>query len=94
MKMILIVLVLCWNVFITFLDKLQTVHAALGHIWRRYKFLHHQAINIPKHSFVIVSAAIAIFAGRTDNLFFCNANIYRSTGTINRRTETKNILKT
>ena len=33
----------------------------------------------------MVSATIAIFAGRTDNLFFCNANIYRSTGTINRR---------
>ena len=41
-KMILIVLVLCWNVFyVTFLEtNLQTIHAALGHIWRRYKFLH------------------------------------------------------
>ena len=34
----------------------------------------------------MVSAAIAIFAGRTDNLFFCNINIYRSTGTIDRHT--------
>ena len=33
---------------------------------------------------LLVSAAIAIFAGRTDNLFFCNMNIYRSTGTIDR----------
>lgn len=33
---------------------------------------------------LLVSAAIAIFAGRTDNLFFCNQNIYRSTGTIDR----------
>ena len=33
---------------------------------------------------LMVSAAIAIFAGRTDNLFFCNINIYRSTGTIDR----------
>ena len=33
----------------------------------------------------MVSAAIAIFAGRTDNMFFCNANIYRSTGTIDQR---------
>ena len=33
---------------------------------------------------LMVSAAIAIFAGRTDNLFFCNVNIYRSTGTIDR----------
>ena len=35
---------------------------------------------------LLVSAAIAIFAGRTDNLFFCNINIYRSTGTIDRIT--------
>ena len=33
---------------------------------------------------LLASAAIAIFAGRTDNLFFCNINIYRSTGTIDR----------
>ena len=33
---------------------------------------------------LLVSAAIAIFAGRTDNLFFCNVNIYRSTGTTDR----------
>ena len=32
----------------------------------------------------MVSAAIAIFAGHTDILFFCNVNIYRSTGTIDR----------
>ena len=33
---------------------------------------------------LIVSAAITLLAGRTDNLFFCNVNIYRSTGTIDR----------
>ena len=31
---------------------------------------------------LLISAAISTFRGRTDNLFFCNANIYRSTGTI------------
>ena len=30
---------------------------------------------------LLVSAAVAIFAGSTDILFFCNANIYRATGT-------------
>ena len=35
----------------------------------------------------MVSAAIAIFAGRTDNLFFCNINIYRSTGTTDLHTQ-------
>ena len=29
-----------------------------------------------------LSAFLATLTGRTDNLFFCNANIYRSTGTI------------
>merc|ERR1712196_525564 len=33
---------------------------------------------------LLVSAAIKIFAGRTDNLFFCNINIYRSTGILDR----------
>merc|ERR1711871_1548089 len=33
---------------------------------------------------LLVSAAIALLAGHTDNLFFCNVNIYRSTGTIDR----------
>ena len=37
----------------------------------------------------MVSAAIAIFAGRTDNLFFSNANIYTSTGTIDRSSVNK-----
>ena len=31
------------------------------------------------------SAVVAIFRGRTDNLFFCNANIYRATGTADRQ---------
>ena len=35
---------------------------------------------------LLVSAAIRTFTGRTDNLFFCNANVYRSTGTIQRST--------
>jgi hypothetical protein len=33
---------------------------------------------------LMVSATIAIFAGRTDSLFFCNINVYRSTGTTDR----------
>ena len=31
---------------------------------------------------LIVSAAFQIYSGRIDNLFFCNATVYRSTGTI------------
>ena len=40
----------------------------------------------------VVSAAVAVFAGRTDNLFFCNANVYRSTGTINQGTVNQNYI--
>ena len=32
----------------------------------------------------MVSATITLLAGRTENLFFCNVNIYRSTGTLDR----------
>ena len=35
---------------------------------------------------LLTSGFLATLTGRTDNLFFCNANIYRSTGTINRKT--------
>jgi hypothetical protein len=33
---------------------------------------------------LLMSPLIATLTGRTDNLFFCNANVYRSTGTIYR----------
>ena len=34
---------------------------------------------------LMFSAVVAIFRGRADNLFFCNANIYRATGTSDRQ---------
>ena len=38
------------------------------------------------------SSFVAIFRGRTDNLFFCNANLYRATGTPDRqRVNAKNV---
>ena len=36
---------------------------------------------------LMFSAAVAIFRGRTHNLFFCHANIYRATGTPDRQRE-------
>ena len=33
---------------------------------------------------LLISAALATLSGNTNQLFFCNANIYRSTGTIER----------
>jgi len=42
---------------------------------------------------LMTSAFLAISMGRTDNLFFCNANIYRSSGTINRTTVNANYVR-
>ena len=42
---------------------------------------------------LLTSAFLATLTGRTDNLFFCNANIYRSTGTINRKTINANYVQ-
>ena len=33
---------------------------------------------------LLIPAALATFTGHTDELFFCNANVYRSTDTIER----------
>ena len=42
---------------------------------------------------LLSSAFLATLTGQTDNLFFCNANIYRSTGTINRKTINANYVR-
>ena len=56
----------------------------MGHIWGKDQLLHHQTINIPNILSLTFSAAISIFRNGTNTLFFCNANIYRSTGTTDR----------
>ena len=52
------------------------------------KRLVHQTITS-----LLASAAVATFRGRMDNLFFCNSNIYRSTGTIDRISKNENYVK-
>ena len=42
---------------------------------------------------LLTSGFLATLTGRTDNLFFCNANIYRSTGTIDRKTINANYVR-
>ena len=89
--MIVVFLVLCWNTFnVTFLGT-DCKHYMLP--WGIFgedisactvRRLIYQSIFS-----LLVSAAVAIFAGRTDNLFFCNTNIYRSTGTIDRKSVNK-----
>ena len=61
--------------------RLQTNIVALGHIWGKYQLLHNQKIDLPNNYIFDGLGCDYCFAGRTDNLFFCNVNIYRSTGT-------------
>ena len=86
--MIIIVLLLCWNIFNYTFRRRDCKQYMLS--WGIYgedissctirRLIFQSILSL------VVSAAVAIFAGRTDNLFFCNSNIYRSTGTIDRRT--------
>ena len=84
--MVLVVLVNLWNIFNnTFLKtNCKQYIVALGHIWGKYQYCTIRRLIYQTILSLMVSAAIAIFAGHTDNLFFCNLNIYRSTGTIDR----------
>ena len=70
-----------------FKNRLQTIYVTLGHIWGKYQLLHNQTIDLPNNLSLMVSAAITLLNGHTDNLFFCNVNIYRSTGTVDRHTQ-------
>ena len=85
---ILIILLLCWNIFSH--SFLQTDCKKYMLPWGVYgedisyctiRRLVYQSILS-----LMVSAAKAIFDGRINNLFFCNVNIYRSRGTVNRHT--------
>jgi hypothetical protein len=84
--MILIVLVLLWNIFNhTFLiSDCQQYKLRWGIFGEEISYCTIKRLIYQTILSLMVSAAFAIFAGRTDNLFFCSANIYRSTGTINR----------
>ena len=42
---------------------------------------------------LLASGAIATFTGRVDNLFFCNINVHRSTGTIDRTSINQNYVR-
>ena len=46
--------------------------------------MHNQTLIFQTITSLIVSAMITLFAGRKNNMCFCNINIYRSTGTVDR----------
>ena len=84
--MILIVLVHLWNIFnYTFLiTDCKEILLPWGIFGENISYCTIKRLIYQTIVSLMVSAAIAIFAGRTDSLFFCNINIYRSTGTIDR----------
>ena len=85
--MIFVVLVNLWNIFnFTFLKtNCKETLLPWGIFGENISYCTIKRLIYQTIVSLMVSAAIAIFAGRTDNLFFCNANVYRSTGTIDRR---------
>ena len=84
--MVLIVLVNLWNIFnYTFLiTDCKEILLPWGIFGENISYCTIKRLIYQTIVSLMVSAAIAIFAGRTDNLFFCNVNIYRSTGTTDR----------
>merc|ERR1712023_29750 len=80
--MVMIVLVNLWNIFkYTFLiTDCKEILLPWGIFGENISYCTIKRLIYQTTLSLLISAAIAIFAGRTDNLFFCNINIYRSTG--------------
>jgi len=84
--MVMIVLVNLWNIFnYTFLiTDCKEILLPWGIFGENISYCTIKRLIYQTIVSLLVSAAIAIFAGRTDSLFFCNINVYRSTGTTDR----------
>ena len=87
----LLVILLCFNIFKdTFLQKdCNQRPLPWGIFGKKLRYCTVRRIIYQSILSLMVSPVIAIFAGRTDNLFFCNVNVYRSTGTIDERSVNK-----
>ena len=85
--LILIVLVTLWNIFNhTFLiANCEQYMLPWGIFGENISYCTIKRLIYQTILSLMVPAAITLLNGRTDNLFFCNVNIYRSTGTVDRR---------
>lgn len=85
--MVIIVMVLLWMIFnYTFLKTdCEERKLKWGVFGEKISYCSIHRLILQSILSLLVSGAIATFTGRVDNLFFCNINIYRSTGTIDRR---------
>ena len=85
--MVLIVLLLLWVIFSYTFLKIDCEEKKLqwGIFGKYISYCTIKRLIFQSILSLLVSGAIATFTGRVDNLFFCNINIYRSTGTIDLR---------
>ena len=84
--MMLITLLLLWNIFIyTFLKTdCEEKKFNWGIIGEKISYCTIKRLINQSILSLLASGAIATFTGRVDYLFFCNTNVHRSTGTIDR----------
>ena len=87
--LVLIVLVNLWNIFNnTFLiTNCTEILLPWGIFGEKISYCTIKRLIYQTITSLMVSAAFTLLNGGTDNLFFCNVNIYRSTGTANCRTQ-------
>eukprot|EP00944_MAST-04C_sp_MAST-4C-sp1_P007093 g7093.t1 len=87
--LVLIVVVNLWNIFNnTFLiTNCTEILLPWGIFGEKISYCTIKRLIYQTITSLMVSAAITLLNGGTDNLFFCNVNIYRSTGTANCRTQ-------
>ena len=93
--MALIVLVNLWNIFnYTFLiADCEQRKLAWGIFGEKISYCTIKRLIFQTILSLLVSAALTILAGGMDTLFFCNINIYRSTGTIDRSSVNEKYVK-
>ena len=86
-SMVVIVLINLWNIFnYTFLKtNCKQYMLPWGIFGKNISYCTIKRLIYQTILSLMVPAAITLLNGRTDNLFFCNVNIYRSTGTVDRR---------
>ena len=82
--LVLIVLVTLWNIFTNtfFITNCNEILLPWGIFGEKISHCAIKRLIYQTITSLMVSAAITLLKGGTDNLLFCNVNIYRSTGTV------------
>ena len=93
--MVFITLMLLWDIFnYTFLKKdCEEKKLNWGIFGEKISYCTIKRLIFQSILSLLASGAIATFTGRVDNLFFCNINVHRSTGTIDRTSINQNYVR-